>query len=246
MIAEPLDVVGNPATCNTESIATPAKSPVAGVAISAALPIVPVGLRVDGKPILVVGAGPIAARKAAAYADQGAQLTVVAPEHSDAMNRVPAVERHHRVFEPDDLDGMWLAVTATGVPSVDGAVFAESEARRIWCNAADDPDHCSVILPAVIRRGPLTVGISSGGTSPASASWIKRRVADLLDDETVAVAEIAARVRDSVRSLGLSTEVPGWAEVLDGEALDLVRAGTPEALERRLFEAVLGQAEASS
>lgn len=209
------------------------------------IPIVPVGLRVDGKPILVVGAGRIAARKAAAYADQGALITVVAPEHSSEMSRVQVAERHRRAFEPGDLDGMWLAVTATGIPEVDGAVFAEAEARRIWCNAADDPEHCSVILPAVVRRGPLTVGISSGGTSPASASWIRRRLESLLDEETIVVAEIAARVRDNIRSLGLPTEVPGWAGVLDDEALELVRAGTPEALERRLYEAVVDPDQAA-
>ncbi|MGH1490767.1 MAG: precorrin-2 dehydrogenase/sirohydrochlorin ferrochelatase family protein [Acidimicrobiales bacterium] len=222
----------------TDSIATSARADRAEVAISSPMPIVPVGLRVDGKPVLVVGAGRIAARKAAALVDQGALVTVVAPDHSDEMNRVAVTERRYRSFEPSDLDEAWFVITATGVRSVDGAVFAEAEARRIWCNAADDPKRCSVILPAVTRRGPITIAISSGGTSPAAASWIKRRIQQLLDDETVAVAEIATRVRDAVKGTGLPTEVPGWAEVLDNEAIDLFRSGTPEELERRLFEAV--------
>jgi siroheme synthase-like protein len=208
--------------------------------LSQAIPIVPVGLRVEGRAILVVGAGPIAARKAAAYAAQGALLTVVAPEHSEQMNNVSVQRRLHREFHPADLDGMWLAVTATGIPAVDGVVFAEAEARRMWCNAADDPQHCSVILPAVARRGPLTIGISSGGTSPAAASWIRRRIEAMLDEPTLTVTEIATRVRDAIRGQGLSTEVPAWADVLDREALDLVDSGRPEVLERRLFEAVLG------
>ena len=202
--------------------------------------LVPVGLRVDGREILVVGAGRIAARKAAAYADQGALLTVVAPEHSSDMDDVDVQVRHHRRFHPSDLDRMWLAVTATGIPAVDGEVFAAAEARQIWCNAADDPAHCSTILPAVVRRGPLTVSIATGGTSPAVASWLRRRLGDVLDDDTLAVAEIATRARQAVRDAGLSTEVPGWAEVLDNEALDLIADGRPEQLERRLFEAVIG------
>lgn len=204
------------------------------------IPIVPVGLRVTGKPLLVVGAGPIAARKASAYVDQGALVTAVAPDHSSDMGAVGLHRRIHRRFDADDLDGMWFVVAATGDPDVDGAVYREAERRRIWCNAADDPSHCSVILPAVTRQGSLTIGIATGGTSPAAASWLRRRIEDLLDDDALAVVEIATRVRMAVRNAGYPTEVPGWAEVLDNEALDLVRSGQPEELERRLFEAVVG------
>ncbi len=200
--------------------------------------IVPVGLRVEGKPILVVGAGRIAARKAEVYAARGALVTVVAPAHSAAMDRVSAVARHHRVFEPSDLDGQWLAVTATGIPAVDGQVFAEADKRRIWCNAADDPQHCSVILPAVVRRDGITVSISSGGRSPASASWLRRRIEHLLDDDTLTVIGIATAVRDRMRAAGQPTEVPGWQVVLDDQALELVAAGHTDELVRTLSSAV--------
>ena len=211
---------------------------------STPLAVVPVGLRVEGRAVLVVGAGRIAARKAEAYATQGAQIAVVAPEHSDEMDLVEAAERHYRPFAPTDLDDKWLVVTATGIPHVDGAVYAEAEARRIWCNAADDPQHCSVILPAVSRRGPITVGIATGGSSPAVASWLRRRIDALLDEDTLAIAEVATRVRAAVREAGLGTEVPGWADVLDHEALDLIAAEQPEQLERRLFEAVVNDRQA--
>ncbi|MEM9652809.1 MAG: bifunctional precorrin-2 dehydrogenase/sirohydrochlorin ferrochelatase [Actinomycetota bacterium] len=209
-------------------------------AADAAIPLVPVGLRVTDRAVLVVGAGPIAARKATAYVTNGAVVTVVAPHHGPEMDRLPVAHRIRRGFQPGDLDGMWLAVTATGIPSVDGAVFAEAETRRIWCNAADDPEHCSVLLPAVVRRGPVTIGIASGGTSPAVASWLRRLIEALLDDRTLAVAEVTARVRRAVRDAGHRTEVPGWSEVLDDRALDLVAAGQPEELERELFAAVVG------
>ncbi len=202
--------------------------------------IVPVGLRVEGRSILVVGAGRIAARKAAAYVERGALVTVVATQHGPEMEALPVAERIVRQFEPADLDGVWLAVTATGDPQVDGAVYRAAEQRRIWCNAADDPDHCSIILPAVSRAGDITVAVSTGGRSPATASWLKRRIDELLDRDTVVIAEIIARVRDSVRGRGLPTEVPGWAAVLDDDAEALVAAGRGDELERRLFNAVVG------
>jgi precorrin-2 dehydrogenase/sirohydrochlorin ferrochelatase len=207
-------------------------------AVRPAIAVVPVGLRVAGKTVLVVGAGRIAARKAHAYASQGARLTVVAPDHSAEMDAIEVDRRVRRLFDPSDLEGVWFAVTATGNPAVDGAVFQAAEARRIWCNAADDPDHCSVVLPAVIRSGDLTATISSGGRSPAVASWLRRRIDRLLDDDTQAVFEIAARLRADLRSNGQPTEVPGWHEVLDRDAMSLVTQGRHEELERRLSAAV--------
>ncbi len=214
-----------------------------GTEVTTADPIdvVPVGLRVEGRSVLVVGAGRIAARKASTYVNNGALVTVVAPGHSPEMDLVDVAERHYRPFRTDDLNGMWFVVTATGIPAVDGAVFEVAETRRIWCNAADDPQHCSVLLPAVSRSGPITVGIATGGSSPAVASWLRRRIDAIVDPDTLIVAEIATRVRNAVRDAGLSTEVPAWAEVLDREALDLIASGKPEQLERRLFEAVVGQ-----
>jgi siroheme synthase-like protein len=203
-----------------------------------ALSLVPVGLRVEGRAVLVVGAGRIAARKAESYASQGARLTVVAVEHGPEMARVPVEVRLHREFRPDDVDGKWLVVAATGDRVVDGAVFRAAENHRIWCNAADDPAHCSVVLPAVVRRGDLTVSISTSGRSPAAASWLRRRIETLLDDDTLAVVDAAARVRRRMRAASLPTEVPGWAEVLDMHALGLVAGGRAGELERRLEAAV--------
>lgn len=208
--------------------------------MSAAIAIVPVGLRVEGRSVLVVGAGRIAARKAKAYVDQGAAVTVVAPEHGPEMAALDVERRIVREFRSRDLRGRWLVVTATGDPSVDGAVFRAAERRRIWCNAADDPTNCSVILPAVSRAGDVTVSISSGGRSPATASWLRRRIDAILDDDTLAVASACADVRAEVRAAGLSTEVDGWTDVLDRDALELVAAGRGDELHDRLLDAVVG------
>lgn len=206
----------------------------------APIAIVPVGLRVDGRSVLVVGAGRIAARKAKAYVAQGAAVTVVAPEHSPEMAEVAVARRVVREFRPRDVRRRWLVVTATGDRAVDAAVFRAAERRRIWCNAADDPANCSVILPAVARAGDFTVAISSGGRSPAAASWLRRRIEALLDADTLEIAATCARVRDEVRAAGLSTEVDAWAEVLDRDATDLVASGRADVLHDRLFDAVVG------
>lgn len=205
-----------------------------------AIATLPVGLRVEGRLVVVVGAGPIAARKAGALAEAGAVLRVVAPDWSPEMEALPVVDARRRAYQPADLDGAWFATAATGDPAVDGQVFADAEARRLWCNAADDPDHCSVILPAVARQGAVSIAISTGGRSPAVASWLRRRVQALLDDGVEDVVEVAARVRERLRTAGRPTEVPGWAAVLDAHADPLARQGELDELERRLWQAVGG------
>ena len=140
----------------------------------------PVSLDVAGRPCLVVGGGPVAARKARALVECGAAVTVVAPGLSREMEALEpllhAVER--RPYRSGDVSAFRLVVTATGVPEVDGAVYAEAEAAGIWVNSADDPAHCSFILPAVHRDGAVTVSVSTGGLSPALASWLRDRIAD--------------------------------------------------------------------
>lgn len=206
-----------------------------------AIETVPIGLRVEGRLIVIVGAGPIAARKAAAYYHQGAHLRVVAPEHSADMDALGAdddpsrVERIVAPYETRHLARAWMVVTATGNPEVDGAVFRDAEKRRMWCNAADDPVHCSVILPSVARKGPLTIGISTGGTSPATASWMRRRAqqfveTELLSDASLAAHAVARNVRNEMRAEGKPTEVEGWQEALDefeDRLRELVSAGVP-------------------
>lgn len=206
-----------------------------------AIEIVPVGLRVAGRLIVVVGAGPIAARKAAAYFRQGATLRIVAPEHSEAMNRLgrdddaARVDRIRAPYEPHHLDGAWMVVTATGRPSVDAAVHRDAERRRLWCNAADDPTNCSVILPAVVQKGPITVAISTGGTSPATASWMRRRTESFVESELLSGAALAAhdvawRIRTEMRANAQPTEIRGWQEALDEFELrlrQLLAAGAP-------------------
>jgi precorrin-2 dehydrogenase/sirohydrochlorin ferrochelatase len=175
----------------------------------------PVFLDLHGVPVLVVGAGPVAARKVAGLAAAGASVRVVAPDVSSDLDRDQVDELHQRPYEPGDLDGVRLVVTATGDPEVDAVVAADATAAAIWVNAADQPADCKFILPAVARNGPLTVAVSTDGASPALARRLRDRAAELLTDQVVDVAgELAAR-RAAVRAAGGSTEDVDWSELID-------------------------------
>ncbi len=188
----------------------------------------PVNLVVDGRRCVVVGAGRIAARKIDALLAAGAEVHVVAPEvvaEVQAWADTGRLTLERRRFEATDLDGAWLATTATGVAEVDHAVFAAGEARRVWVNAADDPANCSFTLMSVIRRGDLVVTVGTGGRSPALAAWLRRRLGDELGPEYETLLELLAEAREAVRAGGRSSEEPDWQQALDSGMLDLIRAG---------------------
>ena len=175
----------------------------------------PVYLDLREVPVLVVGAGPVAARKVAGLAAAGARVRVVAPSVSPALDRALVEEVRERPFEPADLDGVRLVVTATGSRDVDASVAAAATAAGLWVNAADQPDDCSFILPAIARSGPLTVAVSTGGASPALARRLRDHAGRLLTDDVVALAEQLAAERAAVRARGESTEDVDWSAAID-------------------------------
>ncbi|HEX7522465.1 MAG TPA: bifunctional precorrin-2 dehydrogenase/sirohydrochlorin ferrochelatase [Acidimicrobiia bacterium] len=188
----------------------------------------PVNLVVEGRRCVVVGAGRIAARKIDALLDAGARVHVVAPRLGDDVRvwrdagRLTADERS---FAPSDLDGAWLATTATDDPAVNRAVFAAGEQRGTWVNAADDPANCSFTLMSVIRRGDLVLTIGTGGRSPALAAWLRQQLGAEIGPEYEILLEVLAQARESLRDSGRSSEDANWQGALDSGMLELIRAG---------------------
>ena len=88
-----------------------------------------------------------------------------------------------------DIAGAALALVATGDRGVAAAVAAEGRRRRVWVNAVDDPAHCDVFLPSVLRRGPLLVAVGTGGASPALARAVRETIERALPPESAALAE---------------------------------------------------------
>jgi siroheme synthase-like protein len=189
----------------------------------------------------VVGGGVVAARKARSLLECGALVTVIAPEISAAMVALGPVTLEQRPYRPGDVAGFALVLTATGRPEIDGAVHADAEAAGIWINSADDLEHCSFTLPAVQRDGPVSVAVSTGGASPALASWLRSRLAAHLDGAGE-LATLLSEARAAVKSSGRSTEDIDWAALLDGPLPGLVGQGRL-AEARALIEQALAVAD---
>jgi siroheme synthase-like protein len=188
----------------------------------------PVNLLVAGRRVVVVGAGRIAARKIEALLELDATVAVVAPEIGEVVAQLAAAGRLTttiRAFTPEDLDDAWLAVTATDDPDVNRAVFAAAEARRLFCNSADDPENCSFTLMSVVRQSDLVVALGTGGRSPALATWLKEHVQEEMGPEYATLLDLLSEARESMRAAGRSSEDADWRRAFDSGIVALVREG---------------------
>jgi precorrin-2 dehydrogenase / sirohydrochlorin ferrochelatase len=192
----------------------------------------PANLVLAGKRCVVVGGGSVAARKVRALVDAGADVLVIAPKISEEIKVLP-VKLAERSYRRGDLSAAWLALAATDDAIVNRQVFTDGQDVRVWVNVADDPEACSFTLPAVMRRGPVMVAVSTSGYSPALAGWIRERIAADLGPEVALLAELLSEARDTLKASGRSTEDVDWRRALDSDMLDLIRTGqTAQARER--------------
>ncbi|MEV5325074.1 uroporphyrinogen-III C-methyltransferase [Nonomuraea sp. NPDC052634] len=145
------------------------------------------GLRLSGRRVLVVGGGRVAQRRVPALLEAGAEVTVVSPSVTPALDDLIAAGRvtwHARPYEVGDCDGAWLVQACTDDRSVNTAVAAEAEAKRVWCVRADDKDASAAWTPATGRVDEISVAVTAGG-DPRRAAGIRDAVVGALRDGTV-------------------------------------------------------------
>ncbi|WP_429044735.1 siroheme synthase CysG [Aeromonas hydrophila] len=162
----------------------------------------PIFCRLDNKPVLLVGGGEVAERKARLLLDAGAQLTVVAPELDPELAELAAngsIEWLAGEFAPAQLTGKWLVVAATDRREVNALVYQSANQARIFANVVDDPKRSSFIMPSIIDRSPLMVAISSGGKAPVLARLLREKLEALLPQHLGAVATFAGSLRERVK-----------------------------------------------
>jgi len=194
----------------------------------------PVNLVLDGRACLVVGGGAVAARKVGGLVAAGAQVHVVATRVGPEVRACAGATWEERAYRQGEATDYRLVVVATDDPGVNRQVAADAEEAGVWVNAADDPASCSFMLPSILRRGPITLAVSTGGRSPALARWLRARFSDELGPEYEVLAEILGEQRDAIRAQGRSTEGLAWHRALESDILDLIRAGEIERARERL------------
>jgi precorrin-2 dehydrogenase/sirohydrochlorin ferrochelatase len=133
-----------------------------------------------------------------------------------------------RAYEAGDLAGCNLAFVATDDRQINQAIFLEARLRGIWINSADDPENCDFILPAVLRRGELSVAICTGGASPATARAIREELDTCFTADYTRLVQIAGEVRAKLREKSLAVSAEAWNQALNGEFRRLVHENEDE------------------
>ena len=164
----------------------------------------PVFLKLDGRSVLMVGGGAVAAGKLEGLLAAGAKVTVVAPDIRPEFERAGVMRRRRR-FEPHDLDGMWWVVAAAP-PEVNQEVVAAAERRQLFVNAVDDPPNATAYLGGVVRRDGVTVAISTGGRAPALAGLMREALDAWLPGDLAAWMTAADEVRKTWKQDGVPME----------------------------------------
>lgn len=187
----------------------------------------PINVVLRGHSCLVVGGGRVGERKVRGLQWAQAHVTVVAPEVTPELAADDTIVWRERAYRSSDISGHRLVVAATGDPDVDTRVAADARAAGVLVNAADDPQNCDFILPAVVHTGGLTVSVSTGSRSPAVAMWLRKRLESELDWRYRELLDAASMVREQVRLQYGTSELPGWGAALD-DAFAAIASGEPD------------------
>jgi siroheme synthase-like protein len=167
------------------------------------MPLFPIFMKLQGRLVVMVGAGEIAVQKIDGLLRAGAKVRVIAPEvHARFVEwiRDHQIEWVAREFQPEDLSGAMLAIAATSAPGVNASVYRAAEARGILCNAVDDIENCHFYYGSVVQRGDLQVAISTNGKSPALAQRLRKELEQQFGPEYESWLEWLGAARELLRA----------------------------------------------
>jgi precorrin-2 dehydrogenase/sirohydrochlorin ferrochelatase len=200
----------------------------------------PLFLNLQDQPCVVVGGGRVALRKVKMLLDYGAHVSVISPAFNGDFAQLAkrkAMRLIRRNYKSGDLKGAEIVVAATDARNVNLKIAQEAKRAGALVNVVDDPEHSNFIVPSFLRRGHLTIAVSTGGRSPALARKIRTQLEQDFGREYGSLLSLIEEVRRALRSEGLRVSPETWQEILDLESLiHLVRSGQQEKAKALLME----------
>lgn len=190
----------------------------------------PVTLQLKLIECLVVGGGSVAERKANSLLQAEANVTVLSPQINEGLTDLFAAKKIHwqkRLFEQSDTQKYFLIIAATNDREVNRHIALEAKQNQRLVNVVDDPELSNFFVPAVVRRGALSIAVSTGGASPAVAKRIRRQLEEEFDESYVSYLELMENLRKRVLSeyADESTRRNIFNRLADADLLTLIRAG---------------------
>ena len=169
----------------------------------------PMFVKLEGRRVLMVGAGPVGEGKIESLLAAGASVRVIAPQATPRVRewaREGLIEWEAREYKPSDFAGAFLVIAATGSTALHDEIYAEAKSRGVLCNAVDEPERCDFYFPAVVRRGELQIAISTGGLSPALAQRLRKELELQFGPEWEEWVAKLGRTRDELKSIPMPPE----------------------------------------
>lgn len=206
-----------------------------------------VSLNLAGRRCLVLGGGPLAADRLAGLLEAGAEVEVYTADPSPAVagladDTTTPVTLHPRTYRRGDLEGAFLAIATREDDADVRAAWEEAEAAGVLFAALDDVDHCHFAAPARVRRGDLSVTVSTAGRAPALSKRLRQRLEEQIDGAYGELVEVLHEAREAAlpRTVPFDEWAGRWAGALDDldGLLELLRAGRREAVRRRVLAAL--------
>ena len=203
----------------------------------------PIFLKVEDRPCLVVGGGKVAARKVALLHRAGATITTVSPVLCNELRTllVQGVITHMaRDFQDEDLDDAVLVIAATDDEAVNRRISELAKSQRIPVNVVDSPDLCSFIMPSIIDRSPVQIAVSTGGASPVLARLLRSRLESFIPAAYGRLAKLVDEYRQRVKQRFSNTDQRRyfWENILQGRVAELLFTGHEEKARDALEEAI--------
>ena len=203
-------------------------------------PYYPIFLNLSGRNCIVAGGGQIALRKVTTLMQYGADITVISPllcKGLSALACAGKIQVRRRAYQAGDLEGAYIAIIATGNRSVNRQASLEARGNKIPVNVVDDAGLSDFIVPSIVRRGSVSVAISTAGKSPALARKLRTRLEGELAQEYEELALLIEGVRREVKKLKLKISSKRWQEAIDlDDMLLLLKHGDSEKARAILLE----------
>ncbi len=198
-------------------------------------------LNLQGRRCVVIGGGAVAEGKIKGLLEAEAAVTLVSPRLTPGLKTLVdegQIAHLRRSYQTGDLAGAFLVISVANDGRVKEQVWQEAIARGILINSVDDAPHCTFIAPAILRRGNLTIAISTGGRAPALAVRLRDKLACLIGDEYARFLELAGALRGRLLAHYPDFEQRRalWYQLVDSEVLDLLRQDNEAAARRRIGE----------
>ena len=203
-------------------------------------PYYPIFLNLSGRNCIVAGGGQIALRKVTTLMQYGADITVISPllcKGLSALACAGKIQVRRRAYQAGDLEGAYIAILATGNRAINRQASLEATDNKIPVNVVDDVELSDFIVPSIVRRGSVSIAISTAGKSPALARKLRARLEGELAEEYAELALLIEGVRREAKRLKLKISAKRWQEAIDlNDMLLLLKQGKIEKARAILLE----------